>query len=680
MQAGFLFALVFKATVVLTLTWLVADAMSRASAAARSSVWASGLAFLVALPLLMTVVPSWSLRLIPPTATSEVASGRSAPGATTPAVRHTTDRLETRGRLTLTPPAAVVRAVTVVWPAAAAGWLIGCAVLFLRMAAAAFSVRRLQREAIPLQDAEWSAAIRQGCVDLGIRTPPRALVSSRIGVPAVSGVVSPVLLLPADCLTWSPSCRRVVVLHELAHLKRRDCLVQWLAECACALYWFHPLAHLAAARLGEEREHACDDVVLAAGTASTTYADHLIDLVRAGVSAPRLATVAFGTRSRLNDRIHAILADDRWRTEPRARTVVIGVLAGSVALTALGSVRLTAQPASAALMAQHGGVVTRRISAEHRQRAGDALAAALGDDNDDVRAVAGEAVQSIRSLIDGGTEVTVRCGGNCTNWPGALAMGESLVQRFLNPSFQDAVDQLGSDDVEVRRAAVWNVWPRTERGAAALTRALVDDDRQVRNGAAIRLDSVHAASAVPNWIVLLDDADPMLRERAAISLGVLGDPRAIEPLGQALRDQEADVRLSAAKALAAIALGPPDARDKVEASPVMRAVRPAVVGQERQVYRSGDAGVTLPEVVKQVRPEYTPAALQARIQGRVVLEAVVEPDGSVGNVRVLESLDQQYGLDAEAVSAARQSEFKPGRLEGKPVAVAISLEFRFALR
>lgn len=59
------------------------------------------------------------------------------------------------------------------------------------------------------------------------------------------------------------------------------------------------------------------------------------------------------------------------------------------------------------------------------------------------------------------------------------------------------------------------------------------------NAAAIRLDSVHAAVAVPNWIVLLEDTDPMLRERAAISRGVIGDPRAIDALGQALRDPEA---------------------------------------------------------------------------------------------------------------------------------------------
>lgn len=667
MEGGFLFALVAKATIVMALTWAGAGALTRASAAARSSVWAVGLAFLMALPVLMTIVPGWPLQLLL-SPSSDAAIVWTGPGVAADPIREAIDRSATRPRIALTTPG-VVRAVSVAWPAVAALWLVGCVVAFARIAAGLMVARRLQQRADHLQDAEWLAAVREGCFNLGIRTPPRMLVSTRITVPAVSGVLTPKLLLPADCRSWSPSCRRVVVLHELAHVKRHDCLVQWLADCACALYWFHPLAHLAAARLREEREHACDDVVLAAGTASTTYADHLIDLVRAGVSAPRMATVAFGTPSRLNHRIRAILADDRWRTAPHPRTVVIGVIVGFVALTALGTVRLTAQPASPARIAQHGGVITRLISAETRQRAGEALAAALRDDNDEIRTIAEQTLGTISGLGNRGTELTVLCGGNCMNWPGPLVAGESLIQRFMNPSFQDAVDLLASDDVEVRRAAVWNVWPRTERGAAALARALLDDDRQVRNAAAIRLDSVHAPVAVPNWMALLDDADPMLRERAAISLGVIGDARAIDGLDQALRDREAAVRLHAARALSAIALGPPEARNKMDA-----------VHQDRQVYRSGDAGVTLPEMVASVKPQYTPAALQARIQGEVVLEAIVEPDGSVGNVRVVESLDPKHGLDVQAITAARQWEFKPGVRDGKPIAVAVSLQFNFTLQ
>ncbi len=228
---------------------------------------------------------------------------------------------------------------------------------------------------------------------------------------------------------------------------------------------------------------------------------------------------------------------------------------------------------------------------------------------------------------------------------------------------------LASDDVEVRRAAVGRVWPRTQRGAAALTRALLDDDRIVRNGAAIRLDSVHAPVAVPNWIVLLGDADPMLRERAAISLGVIGDPRAIDPLGDALRDPETAVRLQAAKALAAIALG----REGFNAAMA------GGVLQARTVFRKED-GLTLPETIRRVKPLYTSAALDARIQGTVIMNAIVEADGSVKDVEVVKSLDNEYGLDDRAQTALKQWEFKPGLWMGAAVPVLITVEMAFTLK
>ena len=101
--------------------------------------------------------------------------------------------------------------------------------------------------------------------------------------------------------------------------------------------------------------------------------------------------------------------------------------------------------------------------------------------------------------------------------------------------------------------------------------------------------------------------------------------------------------------------------------------------QDTQVYDPGN-GVTLPQVTKQVRAEYTSEAKQQRIEGNVVLETVVKDDGRVGDVKVSESLDAVYGLDAEAVKAFKQWEFKPGEKDGKPVAVRIHVQMRFALR
>jgi len=94
-------------------------------------------------------------------------------------------------------------------------------------------------------------------------------------------------------------------------------------------------------------------------------------------------------------------------------------------------------------------------------------------------------------------------------------------------------------------------------------------------------------------------------------------------------------------------------------------------------YRPGN-GVSAPRLLKQVDPIYTPEAMRARAQGVVVLECIVMPDGTVGETRVKRSLP--FGLDEEAIKAARQWRFAPGMRQGVPVPVIIAIEMSFAQR
>jgi len=96
-------------------------------------------------------------------------------------------------------------------------------------------------------------------------------------------------------------------------------------------------------------------------------------------------------------------------------------------------------------------------------------------------------------------------------------------------------------------------------------------------------------------------------------------------------------------------------------------------------YRPGN-GVTLPRVLREVKPQYTADAMRAKVQGTVWLECVVNPDGTVGMVEVVRSLDQTFGLDGEAVKAAKQWRFAPGTRFGEPVAVLVTIELTFTLR
>lgn len=99
----------------------------------------------------------------------------------------------------------------------------------------------------------------------------------------------------------------------------------------------------------------------------------------------------------------------------------------------------------------------------------------------------------------------------------------------------------------------------------------------------------------------------------------------------------------------------------------------------QEVFAPGP-GVTYPVVVHQVNPDYTAEAKAARIQGNVLLDTVVLANGNVGDVRVARSLDTTYGLDEQAVKAAKQWTFKPGTKDGKAVAVRVSIELTFTLK
>ena len=96
------------------------------------------------------------------------------------------------------------------------------------------------------------------------------------------------------------------------------------------------------------------------------------------------------------------------------------------------------------------------------------------------------------------------------------------------------------------------------------------------------------------------------------------------------------------------------------------------------VFRPG-GGVTAPKATKEVRVSYTPDAMRAKVQGGVALEAVVRADGTVGEVRVMRSLDTRYGLDDEAVKALKQWQFTPGQKDGGAVPVVVQVEMTFTI-
>ena len=144
-------------------------------------------------------------------------------------------------------------------------------------------IAQVASRAATLRRGPLADLLREVAADLGIRRPVRIAISRELAVPVTWGFRRPVVLLPAAARRWDAERRRVVLRHELAHVRRGDYAGHLLIELACALHWPNPFAWRAAYRARLEQEQACDDRVVALGTGPIDYAQQLLDIARAFV-------------------------------------------------------------------------------------------------------------------------------------------------------------------------------------------------------------------------------------------------------------------------------------------------------------------------------------------------------------------------------------------------------------
>jgi len=150
----------------------------------------------------------------------------------------------------------------------------------------------------------------------------------------------PVVLLPSGAETWPEDRLRSVLLHEMAHVKRRDWACHRLADVTCALYWFHPLVWLTARRLRAESEVACDDLVLSSGIAAPEYARHLLEIAGAlPRPLPGQSAIAMARTPHIQRRITMILDKTQSRRLLTRRALLVALLPSAAALLTLAALR-----------------------------------------------------------------------------------------------------------------------------------------------------------------------------------------------------------------------------------------------------------------------------------------------------------------------------------------------------
>ena len=331
--------LTFKVSAVLLLALIGALLLRRSSAAARHWVLAVGVVSAVALPALhvlptppvarMAPVGPLLLDALPPgpyVRFTEPAEPVDADGVGSVVALPPGGSRPGRSR----PAAAAVVSGDVVGRLAVTIWLLGAfgglGVLLVGLA----RLRWLRASSSRVTDGRWHRL----CADLsrscGLNRGVDLLLGPRPGLVATWGWRRPAVMLPASASGWSAERMRVVLLHELAHARRGDWLLQLAAEGLRCVWWFNPLAWMVRARLRRESEHAADDLVLTRGVPAATCATHLVELAREVREHRRtwLPAPAMARSSNLERRVSAML-NPRTNRRPMtgfARFGSLGVL------------------------------------------------------------------------------------------------------------------------------------------------------------------------------------------------------------------------------------------------------------------------------------------------------------------------------------------------------------------
>lgn len=356
-----------KGILLLALAGFVTRMLRRAPAASRHFVWTIAIGAVVALPVASALAPHWNLAILPAAAPAAIATSAPAPveraastsvanpsaaapsnvvsdNAAAPAASTNNSVARDPTSVAAATPAPVASPASTPFtlraPVTARDWLTafflvwfaGAVVLTARLLLGIWGTARLARRAETVEDPEWIALTNRLSRQLGITRPITLLGSALPGIPMTWGIFYPVILLPEDANRWSDERRVLVLLHELAHVRRMDALTQTIAHVAAAAFWVNPLVWVAVNQMRTERERACDDFVLTAGMKPSAYASDLLEIVQTIGEEPGFAyaALAMARRTEFEGRLLAILDPTARRnavsTFGKLATAMVGLL------------------------------------------------------------------------------------------------------------------------------------------------------------------------------------------------------------------------------------------------------------------------------------------------------------------------------------------------------------------
>lgn len=294
--AGLAWAVTWQSTLLVGAFSLLALGMKRASPGLRYWLWQ-----IAAIKLL--IMPFWGVSILLPATEPRNTNARSTPR---PPARsggnddvrpedwpHTLGRDVTAMDRPNETQDGWLGAVPVDWPAwLLMGWGLAIAGQVAAIARQRERLKRVLRRSEPANDPALLALVAELSRRIGLSGPPEVRIADGVGSPFVCGPRRPTLVLPGALAgSFGSEPLHAVLLHELAHLQRRDLLWDWIPAIARLLYFFHPAAHYIASRARLERELACDQAAMVlTGQSAANYAATLVEVVsRLSLTAPSSA-------------------------------------------------------------------------------------------------------------------------------------------------------------------------------------------------------------------------------------------------------------------------------------------------------------------------------------------------------------------------------------------------------
>ena len=370
--------ILLRVTMLLLAAMLVALALRRSSAALRHMVWTLSLGGALLIPFCYWALPGWQWAILPqrqqspPPSIAPVATVAPVPAEAPlpsphprlPSPAPASESLEIPAMPPVPdgesfaatppvivkepapiadPPAPVAVRRTWSWPELlAVVWATGTSLGLLWIGIGVAGAWYVARRAQPAADSHWRQILQQLLAPCGFHRPIEIRQCPQVSVPMTWGVRRPVILVPAGSAAWSEEIKRSVLLHELGHIRRGDCLMHLLGRLACVAYWFHPLVWLAARQLRKTSEQAADDAVLSSNIAPPDYAEHLVGIAgqMRGLSMFSHVALPMANPSDLERRVLAILDPQRSHRSLKRKTCYALMLVAALLLIPCALLRL----------------------------------------------------------------------------------------------------------------------------------------------------------------------------------------------------------------------------------------------------------------------------------------------------------------------------------------------------